>query len=65
MFLHVLRNRIRDDSSEQVCVCVCVSVCVCVRCLCVCVFVCAWHVGVLQASGKIRTYVAEKLTVPR
>ena len=40
-------------------------VCAVFVCLCVCVCVCVWHVGVLQASGKIRTYVAEKLTVPR
>ena len=33
------QNRIRNDSSEQVCVCVCVSVCVCL-CVCVCVRVC-------------------------
>ena len=33
VFLHVLRNRIRDDSSEQVCVCECV--CVCGVCVCV------------------------------
>ena len=38
VFLHVLRNRIRDDSSEQVCVCV--SVCVCGVCVFVCLCVC-------------------------
>ena len=31
-------NRIRNDSSEQVCVCMCVYVCACVY-ICVCVFV--------------------------